>query len=227
MQGHHGPRVLEGSLGGVHMLDLRRTPGPHGAVWGGTPGPPRALPGFPAVPDHAGPTAAPKMASGLCMPRASGVQVVHRACKSPSRARTSRASSAACAECAPSVRRARAERAPRREHRPVPSRRRACKPRALATPAGCKQRAPSGVRSARGPGERAAARSPSAALAAPFPPPKADSLRVALSAERLPCDYPSDNVLIVLLALCQANLNCISILQHLFSAITIWINLKL
>lgn len=61
----------------------------------------------------------------------------------------------------------------------------------------------------------------------PFPPSKADSLRVALSTERLPCDYPSDNVLIVLLALCQANLNCISILQHLFSAITIWINLKL
>lgn len=61
----------------------------------------------------------------------------------------------------------------------------------------------------------------------PFPPSKDDRLQVALSTERLPCDYPSDNILIVLLALCQANLNGVSILQHLFSAITIWINLKL
>lgn len=218
--GHRGPQVSEGSPGGPCAWPPWATRPPWGCV-GWDAGTPWALPDFTVVPACAGPAAAPKMASGPCKPRASGAQVVHRVCKS-----CVPAVQAACTEQRASVVQG------------------ACtKPRAPAAPATCavlaspahQPREPraSSVRRAvcahTAPASVQACGSaqPRGSSSLPFPPSKADSLRVALSTERLPCDYPSDNVLIVLLALCQANLNCISILQHLFSAITIWINLKL
>lgn len=220
-----------------------------GAPWGcgARDGDPWALPGCSTAPSCAGPAAAPKMASGLCKLPVAGARG----------GRASRQRGAACPERrAPAAGRARAPsgraRAPSGRARAPSSRARApssrarelraeprasgaqgarSEPSAAATRAVCVQRpCASSVQAAACRQQRvarAAPLQPQLPSSLPFPPSEADRLQVALSAESRAGDYPSDNVLIVLLALCQANLNCISILQHLFSAITIWINLKL
>lgn len=206
-----------------------------GAPWGcgARDGDPWALPGCSTAPSCAGPAAAPKMASGLCKLPVAGARG----------GRASRQRGAACPERrAPAAGRARAPsgraRAPSSRARGLRAEPRASgaqgarsEPSAAATRAVCVQRpCASSVQAAACRQQRvarAAPLQPQLPSSLPFPPSEADRLQVALSAESRAGDYPSDNVLIVLLALCQANLNCISILQHLFSAITIWINLKL
>lgn len=202
----------------------------------------------PRPPSCAGPAAAPKMASGLCkLPvagahggrasRRRGAACPERRAPAAGRARapSSRAKAPSCCARAPRGRaRAPSSRARglRAEPRASGAQGARSEPPAAATRAVCVQRpCASSVQPAACSQQRVCTRglaaAPAPLPASPFPPSAADRLQVALSAESRAGDYPSDNVLIVLLALCQANLNCVSILQHLFSAITIWINLKL
>lgn len=233
-----GPKFRRVPRGGPRAWPLWDTR-PCGAVWGGMPGPPGPSPASPWSQPVPGSRLLPKWPLGFASrPRPvckSCIGYVSRPCRPRRRQRTERS---ACQ---------------RRERRASIVQGACAEPRAAAVQAACAVLASPGASCVRQPREprasdvRRAVRAHAAPVrrtapasvqacggaqplggsSLPFPPSKADSLRVALSTERLPCDYPSDNVLIVLLALCQANLNCISILQHLFSAITIWINLKL
>lgn len=175
-----GPKFRRVPRGGPRAWPLWDTRPLWGCV-GWDAGTPWAFPGFPVVPARAGLAAAPKMASGLCKPPASGVQVVHRVRESSvpaAQAATHRAervptSRAARVDRARSVRRAacsgragsvRRPREPRRELR------------ASATRAPCKRRAPSGActrgpGAAHGPGERASVwrRAASRRLQPPLP----------------------------------------------------------